>query len=197
MSFTDSMWSFFSTASCWRTLFFVFIIDWLIGILFIQYFYHITTKLRSLGPKAKAKYAPYINQVELWNRFVHSFFSFFLVPRFALLATAVTIMWVVVRIINIGRPTPLLGWRRKVMIFTGSIIGRLILFGMSFVSIRFKDIDIDYSQWLGTNWTPPKQAPSILVSNHRGSMVLCSLSLRMYFCIRVHMNFQGSSHLLK
>jgi hypothetical protein len=42
---------------------------------------------------------------------------------------------------------------------------------MSFIYVKYEDIDIDYTPWLGKNWSPPKEAQSLMISNHRGSMV--------------------------
>eukprot|EP00826_Nyctotherus_ovalis_P052042 TRINITY_DN6553_c0_g1_i6.p1 TRINITY_DN6553_c0_g1~~TRINITY_DN6553_c0_g1_i6.p1 ORF type:complete len:232 (-),score=34.83 TRINITY_DN6553_c0_g1_i6:430-1104(-) len=175
LSFTEWIWTFLATASCARTFALIFAVNWLIGIIFIQYFYHITAKLRNLSPKAKAKYAPYINQVQLWNRFVHSFFSFLLVPRFTLLAIAIILMWALLKLLSVGSTVPLLGWRRKGMIIVGYIASRTILFCMSFVYIKYKDLDVDYSPWLGKDWKTPADKPPIMISNHRGCMVLLIL----------------------
>eukprot|EP00826_Nyctotherus_ovalis_P021095 TRINITY_DN16741_c0_g1_i1.p1 TRINITY_DN16741_c0_g1~~TRINITY_DN16741_c0_g1_i1.p1 ORF type:complete len:208 (+),score=40.53 TRINITY_DN16741_c0_g1_i1:77-700(+) len=181
LSFMDSVWSFFTTPSCARTFILIFGIDWLIGIIFIQYFYYRTGKLRNLSEEAKKKYAPYINQLELWNRFGHTFFSFLMLPRFVIFISMLIVAWAFLKVLSIGSKHPLLGWRRTVMIAVVKHAARIILFCISFVYIKYDDFKIDYSQWLGKDWKAPEEAIPILIANHRGVMVLLRDESRTYF----------------
>ncbi len=43
---------------------------WFLSILFVEYFFFFTRRLRSLDPKMKEKYGAFTNAPEKWNRFV-------------------------------------------------------------------------------------------------------------------------------
>jgi len=45
-------------------------ISWLFGILFVEYFYYYTKRLRYLDPKIKEKMLPFTNAPEKWNKIV-------------------------------------------------------------------------------------------------------------------------------
>lgn len=49
-------------------LFVLFIIQWIFGIIFVEYFYYTTRKLRRLEPKAKEELMEIRNEPEKWNR---------------------------------------------------------------------------------------------------------------------------------
>jgi len=45
-------------------------VQWVLGIIFIEYFYYKTRKLRKLEPKAKERLMEIRNEPEKWNRIV-------------------------------------------------------------------------------------------------------------------------------
>lgn len=95
-----------------------------------------------------------------------------MLPRFIVLAIAVIFIWASLKLLSVGSTVPLLGWRRKGMIIVGYIASRTILFCMSFVYLKYEDLEVDYSPWLGKDCKPPADKPPIMISNHRGCMVV-------------------------
>lgn len=169
-SFFDCARTFFTTPSWQRTLLIIIGIDWLIGILYIQYFYYRTTKLRFLDPEVKKRSAPFVNSVETWNKFVHCLGSVFMIPRVIIFLSSSVFMFTTIRLLSIGESSfPLKGWKRVIMKFVTRISARLMLFGMSFVWISRTKEKIDYTKWFGEDYKPPKERAPIIISNHYGS----------------------------
>ena len=155
-------------------------IDWIIGIIFVQYFYHYMRKLRFLDPEIKRKAYPFINSVEKWDRVAHSLGSVFMLPRVLLLIIVFASLPWLVRILLIGIDVdkPVTGWRKKVVQVLGKISGRLSLFCVSFIWITYRtDNNIDYTPWLGSDWRSHMGentvVPPIMTANHRACTVLC------------------------
>ena len=81
----------------------------------------------------------------------------------------ISIIWAVVLVIMIGHPRdeviPM--WRRRVIKFIHTTLGRPILFSLSIVYIDDHDrYFYDYSKYLGPEWKPTYENTSTKVSNH-------------------------------
>ena len=173
--------NFIFTPSWGRTILLIVMIDWIIGIIFIQYFYYRTRKLRYLNKKQYPELSPFINSTYTWNRFAHLLGSVFMVPRMLIFASGVISITMFVHIISVGSKLPLTGLRRKIMVLFGRMIGRIMLFSLSFTWVSYADDKIDYSSWLGKEYKPSEEKPPIIISNHRGCSVVFYVLYRMYF----------------
>lgn len=154
--------------------------QWTVGIVFVEYFYYITRKLRTLSPKEKGKYMEIRNEPEKWNRlvfylsntFAYPIVSVFMVPRLLIFATLSLLCAIGTRLVMIGAPPnkPITGCRRTIIKFIIGTASRIGLFFLSLVWFRhIEDDSFDYSEWLGKDYklqTPCKRPP-IIVVNHQ------------------------------
>ena len=90
------------------------------------------------------------------------------------------VLGITIRIVMIGAKAnePPKGWRKVVVKFVGQVIVRTALFVQSFVWVSHRNMDVDYSEWLGADWKsgqPLSRAP-IIVANHQ------SWSVFLVFC---------------
>ncbi len=159
----------FGIPSTLRTILLVLLINWGIGIAFVQYFYYKTRRLRYLSQEVKAKSLPFTNSPEKWNRLIHSLLSFFMIPRVLgfFLTTIISCTGVWFSLLGAGPKLP--KWRRFLVRCFGKFAGRVGLFFGSYLWIRHKTDKLDYGHWLGEDWKkqqPVKRAP-IIISNHR------------------------------
>lgn len=63
---------------------------------------------------------------------------------------------------------PVYGWRKAIIRIWGRISSRIDLFLISFIWISHKNIDVDYTAWLGPNYKAQVKGtkPPIIISNH-------------------------------
>lgn len=177
--------SIFKEPSWTRFFAIAFLVDWLIGIVFVQFFYFHTRKLRNLDPQFKEKLKPFVNEPEKWNWLIHTIFSIFMVPRMLINIFCMSTLPIIVRILLIGtNPAHASQFRKKLIRLAGQIYARLTLFGESIIWINYVEDNIDYTKWLGRNYKVniSMGRPPIVISNHRAPLVFLFILLiqRMY-----------------
>lgn len=163
------IFNFFKFTESLQLLLTIILVNWAVGILFVQYFYYRTRRLRNLDAAVKQKYAPFTNSPEKWNRLVHSLMSIFMIPRIIGFLASTIICTIAVWIVMLGSNSKAIGWRRTLIRTFSTIFGRIGLFFGSYIYISRQNDIIDYSPWLGEGWEkerPPVRAP-IIISNHR------------------------------
>jgi hypothetical protein len=65
-----------------------------------------------------------------------------------------------------------IGWRRTIIKCIISTMSRLGLFIISFVWFSYIDEDsVDYTEWLGKDYKPPKERAPIIIANHQSWLV--------------------------
>lgn len=159
-------------------------ISWLCGLMFLYYFYGLTSKLRNLPPELKKRYSPVTNAPEKWNVLVFILMSPFMLPRFAFFMLISAMLAIFVRVIMIGSEEnrPATGSRYLLIKGIGRRMIRTGLFVASFLTVEDKSVDLDYSYWLGDGYKEAQmmvaQRPPIIICNHMSwSEILAFLSL--------------------
>ena len=174
---------------------------WVFGIIFVEYLYYYTRRLRMLDPQLKEKYRAIANEPEKWNKLVfylcmllnhYTLFSHnypnlgsvLIIPRTILFVSISFILAITTKLMILGTPSnrPLSGWRKAIAKFAGQLITRIGLFIQSFLWITNKQENTDYSEWLGPDYkaqASTKRAP-IIIANHQSWSVISERHLIIY-----------------